>query len=143
MRTRVIYPDRFQGGWEALEREILPLHQDFSRRPGIELPLNVQGRWGEFLRAAVGGRSLKEISELMNITPKRAGQILGEILGNPNKLKEEIQAAKNALFQFDTKTCQLPKKSRRGRKPGKKKTQAATQPVPRQQGLFDAKGARP
>ncbi|MHB8346695.1 MAG: hypothetical protein ACYDHM_05780 [Acidiferrobacterales bacterium] len=128
MRTRVIYPDQFAGGWEALEGEIITLHQEFIRREGVELPLNLPGRWGEFLRAAQGGKTIKEISALMNITAKRASQILAEMLEHPEKLAGEIEAAKTALFPFDPKTCKPPEKSRRGRKPGKKrKTVAGTQ----------------
>lgn len=130
MRTIIIHPDAVDGGWDLLDDQILPLNQSFARRAGIELPRDLPGRHGEFMRAAQGGKNIKEISKIMNISPRRVVQILHEMLANPEKLKEEIRIEKNALFQLQTNDLQRPKKSRRGRPAGKKT------PRPGQQELF-------
>lgn len=120
MRTIVIHPDAIEGGWDLLEEDIISLNQSFVRRSGVVLPQNMEGRHGEFLRAAKGGKNIKEISKIMNISPRRARQILQEMLDDPTKIRGEIEIAKNALFQFESNELQQLKKSRRGRKPGKK-----------------------
>ena len=120
MRTIVIHPDMIEGGWDLIDADIISVNQSFARRQGVELPAHLPGRWGEFLRAAEGGKNLQEISKIMNISPRRAGQLLQEMLQNPSKLVEKIAEAKNALFTFPINDLPRPKKSRRGRRVGKK-----------------------
>lgn len=121
MRTIVIHPDGIPGGWDLIDDDILLLNQSFARRQGVELPGNLLGRRGEFLRAAVGGKTIQEISELMNVCPRRVRQIFKEMLKNPGRLKKEIEIEKNALFPLQTDNLPRPKKSRRGR-PVREKT---------------------
>ena len=120
-------PGRDTGGWDLVDDQIIQSDQSFVRRQGVDLPACLPGREGEFLRAARGGKNLLEISEIMNISSRRARQILQKMLQNPTQLLMNIDDAKNALFPFSINELQRPKKSKRGRQAGKKTPQGVEQ----------------